>query len=228
MIGSPGRLRQKRGDAALGLLAWCILAAGALDAIADEKPVSWHRDITPIFKRSCNGCHNPNKLKGEVDTSSYAGFLKPGKHGPNWITGDADKSLVLEQIRGGEPDMPKDADPLSEAEVALIARWIQEGAKDDTPADAGPRRPDAPPSYAAPPVTTALAVSPDGRWLAASGYHEVFLMDAASLETRQRLLGDSPRLESLAFSPDSMRLAVAGGAPAQFGEIQIWEAATHR
>ncbi|MBN8246074.1 MAG: hypothetical protein J0L84_01375 [Verrucomicrobia bacterium] len=206
-----------------------LLTVGAgLRLPAAETAVSWYRDVTPIFKRACNGCHNPNKLKGEVDTSSYAGFLKPGKHGPNWIAGDAEKSLVLEQVRGAEPDMPKEGDPLTEAEVALIARWIREGAKDDTPADAGPRRPSSPPAYATPPVTTALAVSPDGRWLAASGYHEVFLMDAASLETRERLLGDSPRLEALSFSPDSRRLAVSGGAPAQFGEIQVWETGTNR
>ena len=55
--------------------------------IAAEAPVSWWRDVTPIFKRSCNGCHNPNKLKGEVDTSTFAGLMKPGKHGSNLAAG---------------------------------------------------------------------------------------------------------------------------------------------
>src|SRR5262245_39656338 len=117
------------------LLAALVVAA-LCGAGAAEQPVSWWRDVTPILKRSCNGCHNPNKLKGEVDTSTYAGFGKPGKHGPNYVIGDAEKSLVIEQIGGKEPDMPKEGDPLSEAEVALIRRWIIEGAKDDTPADA--------------------------------------------------------------------------------------------
>lgn len=203
-----------------------LLAFWALTFVASaaEAPVSWYRDVTPIFKRSCNGCHNPNKLKGEVDTSTYAGFLKAGKHGPNFVAGDDAKSRVLEQISGKEPDMPKEGDPLSAAEVALIARWIREGARDDTPANAYSTRLDALPVYTTPPVTTALAVSTDGRWMAVSGYHEVFLLDAATLETRARLLGESPRIESLAFSPDSQRLAVSAGAPARFGEIQVWEA----
>ena len=38
-----------------------------------------------------------------------------------------------------------------------------------------------------------------------------------------RLVGESPRIESLEFSPDGKMLAVSGGAQARFGEIQIWD-----
>ncbi len=192
---------------------------------AESKPVSWWRDVTPVFKRSCNGCHNPNKLKGEVDTSTYAGFLKPGKHGPSFTAGDPAKSLVIESISGKEPDMPKEGDPLTEAEIALITRWIAEGAKDDTPADAYSTKLKELPVYTTPPVVTSLAVSPDGSRLAVAGYHEVILFDTASLSPVARLLGESPRIEALAFSPDGKRLAVSGGSPARFGEIQVWDVA---
>ena len=197
-----------------------LLAAlgAAFSAVAAEKPVSWFHDITPVFRRSCNGCHNPNKLKGEVDTSTYAGFVKPGKHGPSFVAGDPAKSLVLEEVAGKEPAMPKEGDPLSPAEVALVERWIREGAKDDTPADAYSTKLKEPPTYLSPPVTTAVAFSADGRWLAVAGYHEVFLLDAGDLALKARLVGESPRIEALAFTADSRRLAVAGGAPARFGE----------
>jgi WD40 repeat protein len=203
------------GSLALGLVASSPL-------IAAETPVSWWRDVTPIFKRSCNGCHNPNKLKGEVDTSTFVGLMKPGKHGQNLIAGDPAKSLLISSITGQEPDMPKEGDALSPQEVALITRWIQEGAKDDTPADAYSTRLKEPPTYAQPPVISALDVSPDGTRLAVAGYHEVLLIDTASWALASRLLGESPRIESVAFSPDGRSLAVSGGAPARFGEIQIW------
>ena len=35
----------------------------------------------------------------------------------------------------------------------------------------------------------------------------------------------SPRIESLAFSPNGKKLAVAGSAPSRFGEVQIWDLA---
>jgi len=200
-----------------------VVAAVAHAAVAAEAPVSWWRDVTPIFKRSCNGCHNPNKLKGQVDTSTYAGFLKPGKHGPNFAAGDPAKSLVVESVSGKEPDMPKEGDPLTAAEVALLSRWIKEGAKDDTPADAYSTKLKEPPVYTAPPVVTSLAISPDGSRLAVAGYHEVLLFDTATLSPVARLIGESPRIESLAFSPDGLRLAVSGGSPARFGEIQVWD-----
>jgi WD40 repeat protein len=58
--------------------------------------------------------------------------------------------------------------------------------------------------------------------LAVAGYHEVLLINTASWELASRLVGESPRIESVAFSPDGQSLAVSGGAPARFGEIQIW------
>ena len=190
--------------------------------VAAETSVSWWRDVTPVFKRSCNGCHNPNKLKGEVDTSTFAGLMKHGKHGANLVVGDPAKSLLITSIAGREPEMPKEGDALSAQEVALITRWIQEGAKDDTPADAYSTRLKEPPTYTQPPVISTLDVSPDGARLAVAGYHEVLLIDTASWELASRLVGESPRIESVAFSPDGKSLAVSGGAPARFGEIQIW------
>ena len=38
-----------------------------------------------------------------------------------------------------------------------------------------------------------------------------------------RLVGLSERIESVSFSPDSTKLAVAGGQPGRMGEIQIWD-----
>ena len=208
-------------------LALGVPMVGAAAGAGPDRPVSWFQDVNPLFKRSCNGCHNPNKLKGEVDTSTFSGLLKPGKHGANFVVGDPAKSLLVSEISGKEPSMPKEGDPLNPTEIALVTRWIQEGAKDDTPSDAYSTHLKEPPLYGAPPVITSLAVSPDGTQLAVSGYHEVFLLDAAESTLRARLVGESPRIESLAFSPDGTRLAVAGGAPARFGELQVWDTTTH-
>ena len=35
-------------------------------------------------------------------------------------------------VKGPEPEMPEDGDPLTAEQVALIGRWIKQGAKDDS------------------------------------------------------------------------------------------------
>jgi len=196
-------------------------------AAAETKPVSYFNDIVPIFKKSCTGCHHPGKLKGQLDLTTFTAFQKGGKQGPSFKAGDPKSSLVVEEISGDEPSMPKEGDPLSKAEIALIERWITEGAKDDTPASALSNKLSEPPVYSVPPVISAVAYSPDGSVLAISGYHEVLLHKADGTGLLARLVGESPRIESLAFSPDGRSLAVAGSAPARFGEVQIWDAAKH-
>lgn len=206
---------------AVSLLGFSALAA-------DSREVSFYRDVVPLFKRSCTGCHHPAKLKGDLDLTTYASIQKGGKHGVSFVPGKPGESRIVEEISGDEPNMPKEGDPFSKEEVALIERWIQEGAKDDTPAGADSFKLSAPPVYSAPPVISAIAFSPDGKLLAISGYHEVVLHQGDGSGQIARLVGESPRIESVAFSPDGKRLAVSGGAPARFGEIQVWDTESHK
>src|SRR5690349_5244670 len=90
---------------------------------ADAKRVSYFKDVVPILKRSCTGCHHPAKLKGELDLTTYATFQKGGKHGPSFKPGTPDDSRVIEEISGEDPNMPKEGDPLTKEEVALFERW---------------------------------------------------------------------------------------------------------
>ena len=194
----------------------------------DAGSVSYYHDLVPLLKRSCTGCHHPGKLKGELDVTTFAAFQKGGKHGAAFQPGKPDESRVIEEISGEEPNMPKEGDPLLKEEVALFERWIREGAKDDTPPEANSFKLTAPPVYAALPVISALAFSPDGNILAVSGYHEVVLHKSDGSGMIARLVGESPRIESVTFSPNGKLLAVGGDAPALFGEIQVWDVETHK
>src|SRR5439155_977954 len=215
-----------RNHSPASLLIWVTVAFAA--GADDTKPVSFYHDVVPILKRSCTGCHHPDKLKGELDLTTYVAFQKGGKHGPAFKPGKADDSRVIEEVSGEEPNMPKEGDPLTKEEVALFERWIREGAKDDTPPEANSFKLSEPPVYTALPAISAIEFSPDGNVLAVSGYHEVVLHKPDGSGLVARLVGESPRIESLAFSPDRKLLAVSGGAPSRFGEIQIWNMETHK
>lgn len=193
---------------------------------AEVASVSYYNQVVPIFKRSCTGCHHPGKMKGDLDLTTSAAIARGGKHGPILVSDEPAKSPLLESISGEEPDMPKEGDPLSKDEIALIESWIRQGARDDTPADKlNLFSISEPPVYAAPAVISSISYSPDGSAVAVSGYHEVLLYKSDGSELLGRLLGESPKVESIAFSPDGKILAVAGGAPGVFGEAQFWSVA---
>lgn len=215
-------------------LIWLLLpfAVGVLQAAEPEKKpagdVSFFKDVLPILRaKNCTGCHQPAKRGGEYEMTEFADLLKGGESGEAAVVpGKPEKSYLLEQITpaNGKAAMPKDAPPLSETEIATIRKWIEQGAKDDTPASNRPQY-DAehPPLYMAPPVLKSIEYSPKGDVLAIGGYHEVLLHGADGSGLVARLVGQSERIESARFSPDGKLLAVTGGSPGRFGELQIWD-----
>jgi WD40 repeat protein len=142
------------------------------------------------------------------------------------VPGQPDKSHLVALITpaDGQAKMPIGAKPLSSAEIGLIRKWIVQGARDDT-ARYEKARYDSkrPPIYARPPVITSVDYSPDGKLLAVTGFNEVFLLSDDGSQRVGRLIGASERVQSVSFSPDGTKLAVAAGQPGRRGEIQIWD-----
>ena len=210
----------------LALLAPVVAGAAAPAPLPDK--VSYAREVLPLFQQHCMGCHQPAKAGGSYIMTSRKALLEKGDSElPGVVPGKPNASHLLSQITprdGKPPAMPRGQPPLSARDVALLAKWIAQGAEDDSPprvlVDA-----EHPPVYQSPPVVTSVVYSPDGQLLAVSGYHEVLLYKADGSALVGRLIGLSERIQSVAFSPDGKRLVVAGGSPGRFGEIQVWDVA---
>jgi WD40 repeat protein len=190
--------------------------------------ISYYKDVRPLIQQYCQGCHQPAKAQGGFIMTGYVDlFKKTDKDVVGIIAGNLQGSEVYQQIishKGAKPAMPRGKDPLSEREVTIVKKWIEQGAKDDTPASARLLAVDVdhPPVYQQPPVINGLAFSRDGELLAVTGYHEVLLHKADGSGLVARLIGISEHTQSVAFSPDGKWLAVTGGNPGRFGEVQIW------
>src|SRR5260370_21899519 len=182
---------------------------------------SYLRDVGPIMERKCQGCHQPNLKSSNLDLTSYEGFKTGGKHG------SAAGTLITYLTGESKPQMPLGQPPLPAEQIDLIRSWIAAGAKDDTPAEArDDLAPAKPIVYTQPPVIHALAFSPHGKTLAVSGNREVLLHSLDGAAPPRRLPGLSDRILSLVFAKDGATLVAAGGTPARFGEIQLWDVAT--
>lgn len=215
--------------------AWLLLGALATVRAAPpggEEAVSFHRQVQPILRANCQGCHQPAKAKGGYALTDFARLMQPGDEGRRPVVpGHPDDSYLVQQIspRNGEASMPRGQPPLAEREIELVRRWIAEGARNDTPA-AAERSFDAshPPVYSRAPAVVSLDFSADGAWLAVAGFHEVLLHRADGTGIEARLVGLSERVQSVRFSPDGTLLAVAGGQPARMGELQVWDVAQRK
>jgi len=203
-----------------------VLCALCGEPVRADELVSFHRQIRPILQQKCQGCHQPAQLKGKLLLTSYEGFAAGGKSGPSWVVGKPADSRVLKHLReeDGHSLMPERDKPLPAEQIDLFARWVKEGAKDDTPEEF--KRTlvtKEPPSYTQPVAVTAMAYSPDGSVLAVSGYREVLLHKPDGSGLIGRLVGLSERIESVVFSPDGKTLLICGGSAGRFGELQFWD-----
>ena len=201
-----------------------VLAAGAAE------PVSFRREIAPLLHRRCAACHGEESAKGGYRLDSYERMQKAGDtEAAPLVAGKPGESelhaLLVE--KDANDRMPQKADALPAAEIALIARWIAEGAVNDGGA---PNRPlaelvreslllPAPQKYTRPAPVTALAFSPDGAQLAASGYYEITFWDIETGALVRRVGGLPQRITAIAWHPKTGVLAVAGGSASQWGGV---------
>lgn len=220
----------------LGLSAALLLTVGgsanlALRAAAPGQ-VSFIRDIAPVLARKCVTCHGPEKAKGNYQLHNFETLLKAGASKAAAVTpGQPARSELFRLLVTHDADdrMPQKDDPLPREQIALIEKWIAQGAQFDGldpkahVASLSPRgpHPNPPASYPRPVPIAALAFNPAGTQLAASGYHEVTLWDAATGQLLRRVGNLPQRIQALAWHPDGQWLAVGGGSPGQSGEVVL-------
>jgi Protein of unknown function (DUF1549)/Protein of unknown function (DUF1553)/Planctomycete cytochrome C len=92
--------------------------------------VDYEWQVMPIVKAHCLECHNAEKRKGGLSLATYGDALDGGRSGAVIRPGSSATSLLMQRIGGDiEPQMPKDNDPLSDADTAVIRAWIDQGAR---------------------------------------------------------------------------------------------------
>ena len=93
-----------------------------------SNPVLFEKDIRPILKQHCFHCHGEeaDDVKAGLDVRLRRFLEKGGETGPAIVPGNTAESHLLELIKAGE--MPKGKSRLPDHEIALIEKWIANGA----------------------------------------------------------------------------------------------------
>jgi hypothetical protein len=102
-----------------------------------EKPVSYQRDVHPVLAKHCLDCHKHGGAgveKSGFSVESYQALMKGTKFGPVVVPGSSLSSSLYLMVAGKTDPairMPHGKNPLSEAEVDLLRRWMDQGAKEN-------------------------------------------------------------------------------------------------
>jgi predicted nucleic acid-binding Zn-ribbon protein len=233
-------------------LPFLVLAFPA--ALSAQEKTTWQDHVRPIFENRCNNCHNPDKKKGDLDLSTYAGVLAGGSGGASVEAGDSAGSTLWKVISHlAEPVMPPKGDKIPQAEIDVIAKWIAGGLL-DTPdgtakvkkkaafamsATASTARPEGPPPMpehllpepvvtpVRPNAVVALAHSPWAPLAALAAPRQVLLYHSTTGE----LLGvlpfpDGGTPETLSFSRNGALLLAGGGIAGKQGTVIVWDIKT--
>ena len=109
-----------------------VLAAGTLfqiPAMGQDGSADDVLRVQSILHDRCHSCHNPRLLQGGLSLQTLADVLKGGASGPALVPGSSRESLLFQRVSGAkEPRMPFRKEPLGPQDLALLGRWIDQGA----------------------------------------------------------------------------------------------------
>jgi WD40 repeat protein len=233
-------------SAALGALLISVVvvhATRAAEESAGDSTIDFARDIAPMLTKNCVACHNSKKAEGGLNLETHTALMAESDSGNSIVAKSLDESFLLARVTGEEePLMPPEdnavgAQKLTSEQIELLRLWILRGAEASQLASSAPLTwqrlpPGLQPVYA-------LATSADGLYLAyGRGSLVTVTSQSETGDPIPQSLVDSTLndtsgtqsfepathldiVQSIAFSPDSQRLATGG-----FRTVKIWRRST--
>ncbi|WP_373652549.1 c-type cytochrome domain-containing protein [Schlesneria sp. DSM 10557] len=190
------------------------------------EPPEFHRDVLPVLRKYCVGCHNPQEAEGGLVLQDYARTVQGGSEGPGIVAGKSRESLLWKRLTATDETRmpPKDHPAPAPEEVAAIREWIDAGAK-------APAAPFTRPDLVTPRITprgkvneaiTSVAFSPDGNTIALAGAQRIEIITGENVIP---LRGHTGSVNEVRFSADGKWLCVAAGEVGLLGEATLWNTA---
>ena len=119
-----------------GSISGFILLSGALSQGAGPEKITFNEHIRPLLSNTCFQCHGPDEKKRDADLrlDTPEGATRDLGGYSAIVPGNPEKSVLLERIASHDkeevmPPPKSKKPPLAPGDVALLRRWIAEGAK---------------------------------------------------------------------------------------------------
>lgn len=109
-----------------------VLPAGIAQAAESDagKLEFFEKKVRPILVSHCYSCHSADtKPAGGLRVDDRRGLLTGGNTGASIVPGKANESLLIKRVSSdAKKRMPSEGTPLTDAQIADLKQWIDDGA----------------------------------------------------------------------------------------------------
>ena len=215
------------------------------------KKVTFDDDVRPLLQRRCSVCHNSDRREGDLDVTSFVNLMQGGGSGTVLEPNDPEGSYLYELVTHADsPEMPPNGNKIPDAEIKLLADWINGGLLENRGSKAvkgkpkvnlalnmsPTKRPEVSPTpfrmslepVITPPVGSvlALAANPWAPVIAVSTPRQILLYRSDRLELAGVLPNQTGVAQSLSFSRNGELLLAGGGRGGESGSVLMFNART--
>ena len=215
------------------------------------KKVTFDDDVRPLLQRRCSVCHNSDRREGDLDVTSFVNLMQGGGSGTVLEPNDPEGSYLYELVTHADsPEMPPNGNKIPDAEIKLLADWINGGLLENRGSKAvkgkpkvnlalnmsPTKRPEVSPTpfrMSLEPVITptvgsvlALAANPWAPVIAVSTPRQILLYRSDRLELAGVLPNQTGVAQSLSFSRNGELLLAGGGRGGESGSVLMFNART--
>ena len=114
-------------------LAAPLLNQQKAEPVALDQALVFDHVIQPIFEQKCVSCHNPDKLKGQLNLADAASMVRGGKSGKLFVAGNPQISLLIQRLILPDDEKkhmpPAGKSQLTPQEISLLSLWVKEKAR---------------------------------------------------------------------------------------------------
>ena len=115
--------------------AWLLAAAPAAAQVTIDRPVTFTRDVAPIFQKKCESCHRPDSIAPMSlityqEARPWARSIRDRVASRNMPPWHVDPNVGIQHFKGDRS--------LSQKEIDTIVAWASNGAPQGNPADMPP------------------------------------------------------------------------------------------
>ncbi len=196
-----------------------------------ETAVVYEKDIAPILRSYCAGCHNDKDQEAKLSVETYARLRQGGEdEGDPIKAAELSASVFLNVTHNaGKAHMPpKDEPQVPAKELATLKQWVLGGAPGPAH-DVSILRSLTVPSISAAACAkpfTAVAYSADGKLLALARTGTVEIQDASTEAVRQTITGLPGKVSAVHFTVDHQQIIIATGITGLYGVAQLRDVAS--